>query len=61
MSKYIQLPCSWHEERDADIIAYLKKQKNRTETQRRAIRAQMKAKEFCAERDERCEANDASQ
>ena len=41
----VQMPCTWHKERDADIIKYLDKQKNRTEAIRRAIRAQMSKEE----------------
>jgi len=44
-SPYIQMPCSWHREKDAAIIAYLDAQPNRTEAIRRALRKQMKEEE----------------
>jgi len=37
----VQMPCTWHLERDADIIEYLDAQDNRTEAIRRAIRSQI--------------------
>lgn len=41
----VQMPCSWHRVKDADIIEYLDKQGNRTDAIRRALRKQMAKEE----------------